>query len=140
MYCKYCGKVLTTGDRIDSCYPDCNPVKTSAERDQIKAENERLQARVQELEKQASPFLFAGNAILRSENERLKEALKEVPDKPFIVVAVDKPFFKAVYELIRFNEIENGTWTNRDELIYKDLCEINESIFLDNCENKESDK
>jgi len=100
----------------------------------------RLQARVQELEKQASPFLFAGNAILRSENERLKEALKEVPDKPFIVVAVDKPFFKAVYELIRFNEIENGTWTNRDELIYKDLCEINESIFLDNCENKESDK
>ena len=44
----------------------------------------RLQARVQELEKQASPFLFAGNAILRAENERLREALNEIYDVPNI--------------------------------------------------------
>ena len=60
MYCMFCGKVLTTGDRIDRCYPDCNPIKISydksdeiiisklkAERDQLKTENERLKAALQ---------------------------------------------------------------------------------------------
>ena len=59
VYCMYCGKVLTTGDRIDRCFPDCNVTIFSAiddykqtlqesldriiiERDQLKTENERL--------------------------------------------------------------------------------------------------
>lgn len=34
-----------------------------------------------------------------------------IEKKPFIVVASDEPYFKAVYEMIRENERMQGTWT-----------------------------
>lgn len=67
VYCMYCGKVLTTGDRIDRCFPDCNVTIFSAiddykqtlqepldriiiERDQLKAENEKFRETLQKLQ------------------------------------------------------------------------------------------
>ena len=54
-FCKFCGKVLTTGDDIDRCNPDCSqksmPVfeieqiswdTLKYQNDQLKAENKRL--------------------------------------------------------------------------------------------------
>lgn len=50
-YCMYCGKILTTGDKVDSCY-DCPKRKITIspsdieyymqECAKLKAENERL--------------------------------------------------------------------------------------------------
>ena len=59
MYCRYCGKILTTADNLDRCYPSCpeslerktglmiplqpyDYVALVKERDQLKVENERL--------------------------------------------------------------------------------------------------
>lgn len=40
-------------------------------------------------------------------------------NKNFLVVSEDEPYFIAVYELIRSNELHNGTWTNEDEERYR---------------------
>ena len=50
--CQYCGKVLTTGDRIDRCFPDCqerliepmviNILDVQQERDKLRDENDVL--------------------------------------------------------------------------------------------------
>lgn len=34
--------------------------------------------------------------------------------KTFIVVAVDEPYFRKVYEMIRDEEVRNGTWSQED--------------------------
>ena len=64
MYCRYCGKTLTTADNIDRCYPSCpdslerktglmttlqpyDYVALVKERDQLKAENEKLREALQ---------------------------------------------------------------------------------------------
>ena len=38
--------------------------------------------------------------------------------KDFLVVAIDEPYFPAVYQMIRRAEKESGRWTAEDELIY----------------------
>jgi hypothetical protein len=45
--------------------------------------------------------------------------------KNFLVVAIDEPYFRQVYDLIRDNEMNKGTWTIEDENHYIDaLAEI----------------
>ena len=41
-------------------------------------------------------------------------------NKPFLVVAEDEPYYLDVYNMIRSSELENGTWTNGDEIKYKE--------------------
>ena len=63
MYCKFCGKVLTTGDDIDRCNPICSeknmPVfeieqiswdTLKYQNDQLKAENEQLREAIELLQ------------------------------------------------------------------------------------------
>ena len=94
MYCMFCGKVLTTGDRIDRCYPDCNPVKTSydksdeiiisklkAERDQLKIENDRLRTALSSLYESCMRAGFEGDLSEFISGEILdavQQALNEV--------------------------------------------------------------
>ena len=35
--------------------------------------------------------------------------------KPFIVIAIDEPYFMKAYDMIRLNEMGKGTWTDEDE-------------------------
>jgi hypothetical protein len=41
--------------------------------------------------------------------------------KPFLVIAIDEPYFKTAYDLIREHEKIKGTWTNEDEMGYLEL-------------------
>ena len=38
--------------------------------------------------------------------------------KTFVVVAVDEPYFKQVYDLVREREKQIGRWTAEDEKLY----------------------
>jgi hypothetical protein len=44
--------------------------------------------------------------------------------KPFLVVAIDEPYAKDVYDLIRDHEMDKGTWTIEDQNYYVDFIEI----------------
>ena len=44
--------------------------------------------------------------------------------KPFIVVAIDEPYFRDVYDLIRDHEMLKGTWEIQDQNGYLDLIQI----------------
>jgi len=39
--------------------------------------------------------------------------------KPFIIVAIDEPYYPEVYRLIRQSETKKGTWTERCEVEFK---------------------
>jgi hypothetical protein len=39
--------------------------------------------------------------------------------KFFLVVSETEPYFSTVYEMIRKQELEQGTWTKADEKIFK---------------------
>ena len=47
------------------------------------------------------------------ENTRAGKLL--LKDKPFIVVAIDEPYYPQVYRLIRQSEKRKGTWTEQCE-------------------------
>ena len=72
---------------------------------------------------------------LVAENKRLREALAFHPraaklmqkGKPFIVVAVDEPYFEQAYDMIRFNEKLHGTWTDEDESLFTELCRASQT-------------
>ena len=66
MYCRYCGKILTTADNLDRCYPSCpeslerktglmitlqpyDYVALVKERDALRAENEKLKTALEEI-------------------------------------------------------------------------------------------
>ena len=59
--------------------------------------------------------------------------------KNFIVVAVDEPYFRTVYELIRATEINKGTWTDQDELFFNESCEFNRELLISE-ENHDENK
>lgn len=44
--------------------------------------------------------------------------------KPFVVVAIDEPYFRDVYDLIRDHEMLKGTWEIQDQNEYLDLLQI----------------
>lgn len=44
-------------------------------------------------------------------------------NKPFLVVAIDEPYFRDVYDLIRDHEMNKGTWEIEDQNRYVDLIE-----------------
>jgi len=84
-FCKFCGKVLTTGDDIDRCNPDCSQKSMPVfeieqiswdilkyQNDQLKAENDRYKEKNLEWQKKYD----TDTEKLRAENERLKEAAK----------------------------------------------------------------
>lgn len=52
-------------------------------------------------------------------------------EKPFVVVAIDEPYFKTVYELIRSEEMKKGTWRYEDEKSFEKGLEINQKILRD---------
>lgn len=59
------------------------------------------------------------------EIERLREAHPRAyklmaKGKPFIVIAVDEPYFSEAYDLIREHEIQKGAWTDEDQRLYED--------------------
>lgn len=71
MYCRYCGKILTTADNLDRCYPSC---PESLER------KTGLMITLQPYDYVA---LVKERDALRAENERLKEALKYIVDRGY---------------------------------------------------------
>lgn len=71
MYCRYCGKILTTGDNLDRCYPSC-------------AESlERKTGLMITLQPYDYVALVKERDTLRAENERLREALKYIVDRGY---------------------------------------------------------
>ena len=82
VYCQYCGKVLTTGDRIDRCFPNCQerlnqPMVVNIlddvrqERDQLRAENERLRDLI---------LAYENDLVLLSVYGKLKRAEAEIKE------------------------------------------------------------
>jgi hypothetical protein len=55
------------------------------------------------------------------------------------VVAIDEPYFRTVYELIRATEINKGTWTDQDELFFNESCEYNRELLISE-ENHDEDE
>ena len=51
--------------------------------------------------------------------------------KEFIVIAVDEPYYKAAYEMIRNEEIKNLRWNNFDEKSFIESCKRNEKELGD---------
>jgi hypothetical protein len=74
---------------------------------------ERLQTRVQELEKQTSPFLFAGNAVLRDAlrwhpvSEKPKKDIKCLtPESENVILQIDKGY----YPVTAYCSLVSGIW------------------------------
>ena len=100
MYCRYCGKILTTADNLDRCYPSCpeslerktglmitlqpyDYVALVKERDALRAENERLREALSSLyeacmkaDEQGELSEYVDGSIL----DRVGEALSEVKE------------------------------------------------------------
>jgi hypothetical protein len=49
--------------------------------------------------------------------------------KPFIVVAIDEPYFKEVYDIIRKEERRKDTWNFDDEMAYVEAIKANRSAL-----------
>ena len=49
--------------------------------------------------------------------------------KSFIVVAIDEPYYKDVYEMIRDEEIKQDDWSDQDEEIFIRSCRINKDML-----------
>lgn len=76
----------------------------------VEAENQRLSAEISRI-----------NAILEKYGHNHPRAMKLLKkQKPFLVVANDEPYYRQVYDLIRDQEMQNGTWTTSDEWHYED--------------------
>lgn len=73
----------------------------------------------------------------QEENKRYKDALEFNPlaekmslkKKQFIVVAIDEPYFKEVYDIIRKEERRKDTWNFDDEMAYVEALKINQSAL-----------
>lgn len=61
------------------------------------------------------------NESLESFHPRAMKLIRK--KKPFIVIAIDEPYFVKAYNLIRDYEKQKCTWSEEDEKIYKELCE-----------------
>lgn len=71
---------------------------------------------------------------LRNELERIENfhpiAFKLIMKKKiFLVVAVDEPYFKNVYQMIRAEEINKGSWTDQDEMFFTSSCYYNKNLL-----------
>ncbi len=51
--------------------------------------------------------------------------------KQFIVIAVDEPYFRQAFDLIRTRELEIGRWTDEDELRYQEAIAENAALLAD---------
>lgn len=49
--------------------------------------------------------------------------------KTFVVIAVDEPYFKQAFDLIRAREIEVGRWSASDEQAYQEAVVLNAEIL-----------
>lgn len=68
MYCRYCGKILTTADNLDRCYPSCHESL------------ERKTGLMITLQPYDYVALIKERDALRAENEKLKEVLREIAE------------------------------------------------------------
>jgi 16S rRNA G966 N2-methylase RsmD len=74
---------------------------------------------------------------LQEENKRYKDALEFNPlaeklsmkKKQFIVVAIDEPYFKDVYDAIRKEEKRKFSWNQEDEIAYIEALKMNQSAL-----------
>ena len=65
---------------------------------------------------------------LPDEQDELGHYLEKYPramklmrkDKNFIVIADDEPYYARVYEMIRHYEKHKRTWTEEDELVFRE--------------------
>ena len=89
---------------------------------------ERL-AEAQEYNARLRESLKVERDAMKRLNKRLTEAERLLGSragkllkkgKTFIVVAVDEPYFHGVFHTIRYNEQQKGTWTDEDELWYRE--------------------
>jgi hypothetical protein len=86
----------------------------------------RLDHRVDFLEEYITDFKKAEKKLRDLYPRAFKLIMKE---KPFIVVAIDEPYFKKVYELIRSDEMKKGTWREEDECSFLFCVEQNQQIL-----------
>lgn len=68
-------------------------------------------------------------------NHRAGKLLRK--GKSFITVAIDEPYFRHVYLVIRLHEMSKGTWTEQDEEIMSKQLAIWAELFP---KNDEEDK
>jgi len=89
-FCKFCGKVLTTGDDIDRCNPDCSQKSMPVfeieqiswdilkyQNDQLKAENDRLKSDAEQNEL----ILLALHEALKEKQEHVQDLEQELKNK-----------------------------------------------------------
>lgn len=81
-----------------------------------KNEVETLKREWREIQKKRFHDLIHCQTLLETTRAG-KLLLKE---KPFIVVAIDEPYFPQVYRLIRKHEKRKGTWTENCEKCFQD--------------------
>lgn len=74
---------------------------------------------------------------LQEEIKRYRDALEfnqlveklSLKKKPFIVVAIDEPYFKEVYNAIRNEEKRKNSWNQEDEIAYIKALKINQTLL-----------
>ena len=101
MYCRYCGKTLTTADNLDRCYPSCTESL------------ERKTGLMITLQPYDYVALVKERDALRAENEKLKEALRELEEEKQAgwvewLEGVNMAMFKEMQERIAELEQERG--------------------------------
>lgn len=112
MYCRYCGKTLTTADNLDRCYPSCP--------ESLERKTELMIT----LQSDDYVTLVKDRNQLKYENERLRDVYPRAfklmdKGKYFIVISFDEPYFMKAYSLIRDQEIKIGRWNAEDEATYQ---------------------
>lgn len=80
-----------------------------------KKDSEKLKEYLREENKKMMERLFEAEHLL--DTTRAGKLLKK--GKPFIVVAIDEPYYAQVYRLIRQHEAKKGTWTQDCETAFQ---------------------
>jgi hypothetical protein len=84
---------------------------------ELRAENERLKGVIHGLRDETVKLREGGDECWSLLKTRAGKLL--LKGKPFIVVAIDEPYYAHVYRLIRKHETHKGTWTEEDEVEYR---------------------
>jgi len=84
---------------------------------QRKNQNAEQRAIIEEHQRKIKQDLMRDSAELkRLLNTRAGSLLAK--GKPFVVVAIDEPYYAEVYRMIRAEEKRKGSWTQGDEAAY----------------------
>ena len=70
-------------------------------------------------------------SLLKAQNAFHPRAAKLMRKrKEFVVVAIDEPYFRDVYDLIRDHEMDKGTWEIGDQNCYVDSLAKNRALLV----------